>query len=115
MIYKVFYAPEELKRGLEVIKKMYLHVKASQLALVIKKSPANAGDVRVAGSVPGLGRSPGGGHGNPLCYSCQENPHGQRSLEGYRPWGHKESDMTERLRTHTYKRENDCTHVLPDY
>ena len=62
-----------IKRGLEVIKKMYLHVKASKLALVIKKSPANAGDIRVAGSVPGLGRSPGGGHGNPLCYSCLEN------------------------------------------
>ena len=48
------------------------------------------------GSIPGLGRSPGGGHGNPLQYSCLENPHGQRS---YSPWGHKESDMTERLST----------------
>ena len=37
------------------------------------------------------------GHGNPLQYSCQENPHGQRSLEGYRPWGSKESDTTEQL------------------
>ena len=36
--------------------------------------PANAGDVRTAGSIPGLGRSPGGGHGNPLQYSCLENP-----------------------------------------
>ena len=47
------------------------------------------------GSIFGLGRSPGGGHGNPLQYSCLENPHGQRSLEGYSPRGHKESDMTE--------------------
>ena len=47
------------------------------------------------GSIPGLGRSPGGGHGNPLQYSCQENPHGQRSLVGYSPCGHKESDTTE--------------------
>ena len=47
------------------------------------------------GSVPGLGRSPGGGHGNPLQYSCLENPHGQRSLVGYSPWGHKELNMTE--------------------
>ena len=39
-----------------------------------------------------------GGHGNPLQYSCLENPHVQRSLAGYNPWGHKESDMTERLR-----------------
>ena len=46
---------------------------ASQVALVVKKSPPNAGDVRDAGSIPGLGRSPGGGHGNPLRYSCLEN------------------------------------------
>ena len=46
---------------------------------------------------PGLGRSPGGGHGKSLQYSCQENPHGKRSLAGYSPWIHKESDMTERL------------------
>ena len=39
--------------------------------------------------------SPGGGHGNPLQYSCLENPHKQRSLEGYSPWGSKESDTTE--------------------
>ena len=47
------------------------------------------------GSIPGLGRSPGGGHGNPLQYSCLENPHGQRGLAGYSPWGHKESDTTD--------------------
>ena len=48
------------------------------------------------GSIPGFGRSPGGGHGNPLQYSCLENPHGQRSLvAGYSLWGRKESDMTE--------------------
>ena len=39
-----------------------------------KDPPANAGDVREAGSIPGLGRFPGGGHGNPLQYSCLENP-----------------------------------------
>ena len=42
-----------------------------------------------------LGRSPGRGHGNPLQYSCLENPHGRRSLAGYSPWCCKESDMTE--------------------
>ena len=42
---------------------------------------------------------PGEGHGNPLWYSCLENPHGQRSLAGYSPWGHKESDTTEQLST----------------
>ena len=52
------------------------------------------------GSIPGLGNSPGGGYGNPLQYSCLENPHGQRSLVGYGPCGHKESDTTERLNTY---------------
>ena len=47
------------------------------------------------GFIPQLRRSHGGGHGNPLQYSCLENPHGQRSLEGYSLWGGKESDMTE--------------------
>ena len=47
---------------------------ASQVALVIKKLPANAGDIRDVGSTPGMGRSFGGGHGNPLQYSCLENP-----------------------------------------
>ena len=49
------------------------------------------------GLIPGLARSPGGRHGNPLQYSCQENPHGQRSLMGYNPWGRKQSDKTKWL------------------
>ena len=48
---------------------------------------------------PMLGKSPGGRHGNSLQYSCLENPHGQRSLVAYSPWGRKEPDMTEQLRT----------------
>ena len=48
-----------------------------------------AGDAGGAGSIPGLGRSPGGGHGNPLQSSCLENPQGQRSLAGFSPKGHK--------------------------
>ena len=47
---------------------------ASQVAQVLKNMPANAGDIRDAGSNPGSGRSPGGGHGNPLWYSCLKNP-----------------------------------------
>ena len=47
---------------------------ASQVTLVVKNPPANAGDIRGVGSIPGLGRPPGGGHGNPLQYSCLENP-----------------------------------------
>ena len=58
----------------------------------------NAGDVAWN---PGLGRSLGGGHSNLLQYSCLENPHGQRSLVGYTPWGCKESDMTEHTPTYT--------------
>ena len=49
------------------------------------------------GLFPGLGRSLGRRHGNPLQYACLENPQGQRSLLGYSPWGHKELDTTERL------------------
>ena len=57
-------------------------------------SACNAGDL---GSIPGLGRSPGEGNGNPLQYSCLEDPHGQRSLASPSPWGHRKSDTTERL------------------
>ena len=49
--------------------------------------------------IPGLERSLGGGHGNPLQYSCLENLHGQRSLGGYSPRAHQELDMTEQLST----------------
>ena len=51
------------------------------------------------GSIPGLGRSPAGGHGNPLQNSYVENPHRQRRLGDYSAWGHKESDITEQLST----------------
>ena len=58
-----------------------------------KESACNAED---PGLIPGLGRFPGGGHGNPLQYSCLENPPEQRSLVGYNPWG-SQRDMTEQL------------------
>ena len=48
--------------------------RASQVALMVKNAPANAGNVRDAGLISGSGRSSGGGHGNPLQYSCRENP-----------------------------------------
>ena len=53
--------------------KSFSIIGASQVALVIKNLPANAGDIRDKGSIPGLGRSPGGGNGNPFQYSCLEN------------------------------------------
>ena len=67
---------------------------ASQVAPVVKNLPANAGDVRDAGLIPGLGRSPGGGHGNPLQYSCLENP---RDRGAWRTMVHRvtELDVTE--------------------
>ena len=59
-----------------------------------------SGNAGQPGSIPGLGRSPGKGNVNPLQYSSLENPHGQRSLVGYSPWGRKELDITERLTLH---------------
>ena len=78
---------------------VFLLHRASQVALVVKNPPAEAGDVRDAGSVPGSGRAPGGGNGNPLQYSCLENP-----VDGG-AWpatvhAVAESDMTERPRVH---------------
>ena len=61
----------------------------------IKKSACNAGAAGEAGLISGLGRSPGRGHGNPLQYILAWRIHGQRTLVGYSPQGHKESDMTE--------------------
>ena len=49
-------------------------MRASQVALMVKNPTANAGDTREADSIPGLGRSPGGGNGNPRQYTCLENP-----------------------------------------
>ena len=52
----------------------HLFIGASQVVPVVKSLPANAGDIRDAGFIPGLGRSPGEGNGNPLQYHCLENP-----------------------------------------
>ena len=62
---------------------------------VVKDLPADAGDTGGTSAIPGLGRSPGGGKGHPLQYSCLENPRGQRGLAGCSPWGYKESHTTE--------------------
>ena len=68
-----------------------------------KESACNEGDL---GLIPRSGRSPGGGHGNPLQYSCLENPHGQGSLAGS-PWAQKGLDMTEQIST------AQCVYVNP--
>ena len=63
---------------------------------VVKNSPANAGDTRDPGLIPGSERSPREGNGNPLQYSClPEIFHGQRSLVDSSPWGCKELDTTD--------------------
>ena len=59
---------------------------ASQVALVVKNPPGNAGDIRDAGWMPRLRRSPGSGHGNPLQYSCLENPT-DREADGLQSMG----------------------------
>ena len=61
------------------------------MVLLVKNLPANAGDLRDVGLITRSGRSPGGGHDNPL----SGQSHGQRRLVGYSPQSHKESDMTE--------------------
>ena len=72
-----------------------------------KESVCNVGD---SGSISRSGRSPGEGHGNPLQYgNLPREFHRQRSLVGYSPWSHKESDTTERL-THTI---NICSNKIP--
>ena len=73
---------------------------------VVKKLPANAGDGWVAGLIPGSGRSPGGGNGNPLQYSCLENPVDRGDWQATVYGVTKESDTTECIHTHSH------THTL---
>ena len=69
---------------------------------VVKNPPANAGNARDMGSIPGLGRYPGVGNSNPFQDSCLENSMDRRAWQlGYSPWGCKESDITEHTHTHT--------------
>ena len=86
---------------------------ASQVVLVVKNPPAKVGDIRDTGSIPGSGRSPGGGHGNPLQYSCLENPMnrepgGLQSMGSKRAgydwvtYAHVQACMHTRTHTHTH-------------
>ena len=64
---------------------------------VVKNQPANAGDPGDMGSIPESGRSTGGGNGNPLQYSCLENPMDRGAWWATSPWGHIELDTTEHM------------------
>ena len=93
----LYYSFLPLPYSIRTIKKMDLNF--TELMFLVgftrwlngNKSICQAEDT---GLIPGLGRSPGGGNGKPLQYSCLENPHGQRSLMGYSPWGCIELGMT---------------------
>ena len=61
---------------------------------MVKNPSANTGDTRDEGLIPRLGRSPGGENGNPLQYSCLENPLDRGAQWAIRAWDHKELDMT---------------------
>ena len=66
------------------------------MALVVKDLPVSSGNTRDVSFIPGSGRSPGVGNGNPLTPAfLPEESHGQRNLVGYSPWGPKELDTTE--------------------
>ena len=68
-----------------------LHTLVSQVGAVVKNLPANAGDT---GLIPGSGRSPGEGNGNPLQYPCLENSMNKGAWQANSPWGHKGLEMT---------------------
>ena len=74
------------------------------MAPVVKNPPANAGDIRDAGSIPGSGRSPGGGYGNPPQYSCLGNPMDRGAWWATVRGGHRESDTTEATQ-HSHRHE----------
>ena len=76
---------------------------AFQVALVVKNPPANVGDTGDTGSIPGSGRSPGGGHGNPVQYSCLESPMDREPgrLQSMGSQRVRHDLVTERTHTHT--------------
>ena len=72
----------------------------SQVALVVKNPPTNVGDVRDTGSIPEWGRRPGEGHGNPVQYSCLENPLGRGAWQATVHRVAKSQTLLKQLSTH---------------
>ena len=87
---------------------IYIYIcRTSQVALVLKNLPANAGDVKRHGFNPWAGEIPWSGAWQPTPIFLPAESHGQRNLVGYNPWDHKELDTTEALSTHIYL----CIHI----
>ena len=86
---------------------------ASQVVLMVKKPLANAGDIRDEGSVPGSGRSPGGGKGNPLQYSCLENPMDRGAWQTMVHRVAKSQTRLQRLSMHAFTQADDVTSLSP--
>ena len=82
---------------------------ASQVVRVVKNTPANVGEVRDSGLIPGLGRSPGGGHDNPLQYSCLDNP-----MDGGAWWAtvHRDTKSQTRLKQLSSKHTHGFYHTI---
>ena len=80
---------------------LYLTTLISQVALVVKNLPASAGGVRDKSSISGLGRTPGGGHGNPLQYSCLGNPIDRGAWWSTVHWVAKNRTQLKQFSTHT--------------
>ena len=97
--------------GINNFDQQYHMPQVSQVALVVKNPPANAGDLRDVSSIPGLGRSPGGGHGNPLQYSCLKNLMDRRVWKASVHWVTKSRTQLKQLSRHT------CTmcHIYYDF
>ena len=87
-----------LCRMVVLVVKLYL---CRMVVLVVKNPPTNAGDIRDVGLIPRSGRFPWRRKWQPTAVFLPGKSHGQSSLAGYCPWGHRESDTTERLSTHT--------------
>ena len=73
-----------------------MHLMSSTCQFLVSLPPLSSVELDKNSKI-NVGRSPGGCHGNPLLYSCLENPHGQKILVGYSSWGHKKPDATEWL------------------
>ena len=74
MLSRVYYHNQLCQTSAQYLASHLANLGLSQVTLIVRNLPANAGDIRDVGSVPGLGRSPREEHGNPLQFTCLENP-----------------------------------------